>query len=44
MMVSVGSFTKGMGLADLGDALWRLALFGPAFTAIAILLLRKQER
>ena len=44
MMASVGSYTKGLPLADLSGALWRLALFGPVFTTIAILLLRKQER
>ena len=44
MMASVGSYTKGLGLADLGGALARLALFGPVFTGIAILLLQKQER
>lgn len=44
MMASVGSYTKGLPLADLSGALWRLALFGPIFTTIAILLLRKQER
>ncbi len=44
MMASVGSYTKGLGLADLGGALMRLALFGPVFTAIAVALLKKQER
>ena len=44
MAVSVGTFTKGLGLADLSAALWRLAVFGPLFTGLAILALRKQER
>ena len=44
MKVSVGTYTKGLGLADLGGALMRLALFGPVFTAIAVALLKKQER
>ena len=44
MKASVGSYTKGLGLADLSAALMRLALFGPVFTGIAIALLKKQER
>ncbi|SCZ59332.1 ribosome-associated ATPase/putative transporter RbbA [Thiohalomonas denitrificans] len=44
MAISVGSFTKGLGLADLSGALIRLAAFGPIFTGLAILALRKQER
>jgi ribosome-dependent ATPase len=44
MAISVGSFTKGLGLADLSGALMRLAAFGPVFTGLAILALRKQER
>jgi ribosome-dependent ATPase len=44
MAISVGTFTKGLGFADLTGALWRLAAFGPVFTGLAILALRKQER
>lgn len=44
MAVSVGTFTKGLGLADLSGALMRLAVFGPVFTGLAILVLRKQEK
>lgn len=44
MAISVGTFTKGLGLAELSGALIRLAVFGPVFTGIAILALRKQER
>jgi ribosome-dependent ATPase len=44
MAISVGTFTKGTGLAELSGALVRLAAFGPIFTALAIVALRKQER
>ncbi|MDO8863628.1 ribosome-associated ATPase/putative transporter RbbA [Haliea sp. E1-2-M8] len=44
MAISVGTFTKGLGLADLSGSLVRLAAFGPVFTGLAILALRKQER
>ena len=44
MAISVGAYTKGLGLADLSGALMRLAMFGPLFTGLAILALRKQER
>lgn len=44
MTISVGSFTKGLGLADLSGALLRLMAFGPVFTGLAILALRKQAR
>ena len=44
MAISVGTFTKGLGLTDLSGALIRLAAFGPVFTGLAILALRKQER
>lgn len=44
MMASVGSYTKGLGFADLSGALVRLAVFGPVFTGIAIAILKKQER
>ena len=42
--VSVGTFTKGLGFADLRTNLWALALFVPALTLINLVLLRKQER
>jgi ribosome-dependent ATPase len=42
--ISVGAFTKGLGIAELAPKLGALALFVPALTAIALLLLRKQER
>jgi ribosome-dependent ATPase len=42
--ISVGTFTKGLGFADLAAHLGELALFVPALTLISLLLLRKQER
>ena len=42
--VSTGTFTKGLGFADLATDIGELAIFVPALTLISILLLRKQER
>ena len=42
--ISVGTFTKGLGFADLGSRSRWLAIFIPALTLISFLLLRKQER
>jgi ribosome-dependent ATPase len=42
--VSVGTFTKGLGFADLATNLAALAIFIPALTMLSFLLLRKQER
>ena len=42
--VSVGTFTKGLGFADLGHNLLALAAFVPALLTLSLLLLRKQER
>jgi ribosome-dependent ATPase len=42
--VSVGTFTKGLGLADLGGYLAALAFFIPILIGLSLLLLRKQER
>ena len=42
--VSVGTFTKGLGLADLYVYLLKLAIFFPVFIVLSLLLLRKQER
>ena len=42
--ISVGTFTKGLGFADLSSDLLALAVFVPIFTLISVLLLRKQER
>lgn len=44
MGVSVGVFTKGLGLSELSGHLLRLAAFGPVLIIVAILMLRKQER
>ena len=44
MGLSVGTFTKGLGLPELSGHLLRLAAFGPVLTALAIFALRKQER
>jgi ribosome-dependent ATPase len=42
--ISVGTFTKGLGFADLGGDLAALAVFVPILTLLNVLLLRKQER
>ena len=42
--ISVGTFTKGLGLRDLTTNLIALAAFVPALTTMSLLLLRKQER
>ena len=43
MHLSVGAFTKGLGFADLTPDLVALAIYGPAFVALAALFLKKQE-
>ncbi len=43
MHLSVGTFTKGLGLADVGGDLFALVLFAPVFVLAAALFLRKQE-
>ena len=42
--ISVGTFTKSLGFAELGPAMASLALFVPALTLLSLCLLRKQER
>jgi ribosome-dependent ATPase len=42
--ISVGTFTKGLGFADLGSSILTLIVFIPVLTTISLLLLRKQER
>jgi ribosome-dependent ATPase len=42
--ISVGTFTKSLGFAALGEDMGFLALFIPALTLISLLLLRKQAR
>jgi ribosome-dependent ATPase len=42
--ISVGTFTKGLGFADLGASILMLMVFIPVLTVISMLLLRKQEQ
>jgi ribosome-dependent ATPase len=42
--ISVGTFTKGLGLHDVIGSLAALALFIPILTMLSLILLRKQER
>ena len=42
--ISVGTFTKGLGFADLARYIVVLALFIPSLTTISLLLLSKQEK
>jgi len=42
--ISVGSYTKGLGFADLIGRLGWLSLFVPALLLLSLLFLRKQER
>jgi len=43
LQVSVGTFTKSLGFAELCGSLLALAAFIPALTLLSLLLLRKQE-
>jgi ribosome-dependent ATPase len=43
MHLSVGAFTKGLGLGDLAPDLLALAAFTPVFVFIAAVFLKKQE-
>ena len=42
--ISVGTFTKGLGMADLWTDLVALAAFVPVLALLSVLMLRKQER
>ena len=42
--ISVGTFTKSLGLAELGPGIAALALFAPALLGLSLAQLRKQER
>jgi ribosome-dependent ATPase len=42
--ISVGSFTKSLGLSELWTDIVILMLFGFAFLLLSVLLLKKQER
>jgi ribosome-dependent ATPase len=44
MTISVGTFTKALGLADLAMNFLALAAFIPVLTLLSVLFLRKQER
>jgi ribosome-dependent ATPase len=44
LRVAIGTFTKGLGFAELGPSLLTLAAFIPVLTLLSLLLLRKQER
>jgi ribosome-dependent ATPase len=41
--ITVGTFTKGLGLADLGGYLLSLLVFIPILTTLSLFFLRKQE-
>jgi ribosome-dependent ATPase len=42
--ISLGTFTKSLGFAELGVTMAELALFVPVLTLCSLALLRKQER
>jgi ribosome-dependent ATPase len=42
--ISVGTFTKGLGIEDLWPDLMALVIFIPVLTTLSLLLLRKHER
>src|SRR3569832_466403 len=42
--ISVGTFTKGLGFADLGSSILMLMIFITVLASFSMLLLRKQER
>ena len=44
LKISVGTFTKGLGLQDLAASLITLMIFVPALTLLSLVFLRKQER
>jgi ribosome-dependent ATPase len=44
MTISVGTFTKALGFAELSGNFLSLAAFFPVLTLLSVLLLKKQER
>jgi ribosome-dependent ATPase len=42
--ISVGTFTKGLGIVDLWTDLVALAVFVPVLALLSVLMLRRQER
>jgi ribosome-dependent ATPase len=43
LRIIIGTFTKGLGLQELGGSLLSLAIFTPALIGLSLLFLRKQE-
>jgi ribosome-dependent ATPase len=43
LKISVGTFTKGLGFADLAQNLFILAIFIPILTLSSLAFMRKQE-
>jgi ribosome-dependent ATPase len=43
LRVSVGTFTKGLGFADVAPSLIALAIFPPVLISLSLLFLRKQD-
>jgi ribosome-dependent ATPase len=43
LRIIIGTFTKGLGLAELAGTLLSLACFAPVLLALSLLFLRKQE-
>tara|TARA_B100001245_G_scaffold234485_3_gene220129 strand:+ start:2703 stop:5441 length:2739 start_codon:yes stop_codon:yes gene_type:complete len=43
VIISRGVFSKALDMTDLASSFWPLVIAGPLITAVAILLLRKQE-
>ncbi len=44
LIIARGTFSKGLGFADLGASFWPLALAVPVLIGLAVLALRKQAR
>ena len=44
LQISIGTFTKGLGFADLMPNLLALAIFPPVLVALSLVFLRKQAR
>jgi ribosome-dependent ATPase len=42
--ITVGTFTKGLGFADVGADILVLLVFIPVLTGLSLLMLPKQER
>jgi len=44
MVITRGTFSKGLGFGELADQFAALVIFVPAITVLSVLLLRKQEK